>query len=318
MKPTKNHYYCVACHRPKMLFETQAKANNFIRYNAAEMLQAGTKAPVRSYYCSLCGGWHVTSNPSIEDGERLDQRDNELVKRLEARKSVRPTASAVKPKVSEIANAIDIKLQEYAFLAAQFDLEAAGKLLFELADTVRSKINRIGAKHSKIESILKRIRDAEDDFAMRSRLYALSREELQQMDNGDADSTERLFAHNILCIKAIREVLDSDAVLSGQRLQCLNNYLPEIKGPYCVKVRNVLREKLEAVKPSPSLYRTTILKLITCIETLRDVYAAGHYTECADILGGSYLMLNNIGTDDENIRLIRSHLDQWHTRLAAQ
>ena len=317
MKPTKNHYYCVACHRPKMLFETQAKANNFIRYNAAEMLQAGTKAPVRSYYCSLCGGWHVTSNPSIEDGERLDQRDNELVKRLEARKSVRPTASAVKAKFSEIANAIDIKLQEYAFLAAQFDLEAAGKLLFELADTVRSKIERIGAKHSKIESILKRIRDAEDDFAMRSRLYALSREELQQMDNGDADSTERLFAHNILCIKAIREVLDSDAVLSGQRLQCLNNYLPEIKGPYCVKVRNVLREKLEAVKPSPSLYRTTILKLITCIETLRDVYAAGHYTECADILGGSYLMLNNIGTDDENIRLIRSHLDQWQTRLAA-
>lgn len=317
MKPTKNHYYCVACHRPKMLFETQAKANNFIRYNAAEMLQAGTKAPVRSYYCSLCGGWHVTSNPSTEDGERLDQRDNELVKRLEARKTVRPTASAEKANVSEIANAIDIKLQEYAFLAAQFDLEAAGKLLFELADTVRSKIDRIGAKHSKIESILKRIRDAEDDFAMRSRLYALSREELQQMDNGDVDSTECLLAHNILCIKAIREVLDSDAVLSGQRLQCLNNYLPEIKGPYCVKVRNVLREKLEAVKPSPSLYRTTILKLITRIETLRDVYAAGHYTECADLLGGSYLMLNNIGTDDENIRLIRSHLDQWQTRLAA-
>ena len=318
MKPTKNHYYCVACHRPKMLFETQAKANNFIRYNAAEMLQAGTKAPVRSYYCSLCGGWHVTSNPSTEDGERLDQRDNELVKRLEARKTVRPTASAEKAKFSEIANVIDIKLQEYAFLAAQFDLEAAGKLLFELADTVRSKIECIGAKHSKIESIQKRIRDAEDDFALRSRLYALSREELQQMDNGDADSTECLFAHNILCIKAIREVLDSDAVLSGQRLQCLNNYLPEIKGPYCVKVRNVLREKLEAVKPSPSLYRTTILKLITRIETLRDVYAAGHYTECADLLGGSYLMLNNIGTDDENIRLIRSHLDQWHTRLAAQ
>ena len=318
MKPTKNHYYCVACRRPKMLFETQAKADNFIRYNAAEILQTGHRAPVRSYYCSLCGGWHVTSNPSTEAGERLDQRDNELVKRLEARKSVRPTASAEKAKFSEIANAIDIKLQEYAFLAAQFDLEAAGKLLFELADTVRSKIERIGAKHSKIESILKRIRDAEDDFAMRSRLYALSREELQQMDNGDADSTERLFAHNILCIKAIREVLDSDAVLSGQRLQCLNNYLPEIKGPYCNLVRNVLREKLEAVKPSPSLYRTTILKLITRIETLRDVYAAGHYTECADLLGGSYLLLNDFGTDDENIRLIRSHLDQWHTRLAAQ
>ena len=154
-------------------------------------------------------------------------------------------------------------------------------------------------------------------FVLSRFLPDFSREELQQMDNGDADSTECLFAHNILCIKAIREVLDSDAVLSGQRLQCLNNYLPEIKGPYCVKVRNVLREKLEAVKPSPSLYRTTILKLITCIETLSDVYAAGHYTECADLLGGSYLLLKDIGTDDENVQLIRSHLDQWQTRLAA-
>lgn len=318
MKPTKNHYYCVACRRPKMLFETQAKADNFIRYNAAEILQAGHRAPVRSYYCSLCGGWHVTSNPSTEAGERLDQRDNELVKRLETRKTVRPATSEVKVRIGEIANTVSTKLQEYVILAGLFDLEAAGALLYELADTVRSKIERIGAKHSKIENILKRIRDAEDDFAMRSRLYALSREELQQMDNGDADSTERLFAHNILCIRAIQEVLDSDAVLNGQRLQCLNSYLPQIKGPYCTKVRNALREKLEALKPSPSLYRTTILNLITRIETLRDVYAAGHYTECADLLGGSYLMLNNIGIDDENIRLIRSHLDQWHTRLAAQ
>lgn len=316
MKPTKNHYYCVACRRPKMLFETQAKADNFIRYNAAEILQTGHRAPVRSYYCSLCGGWHVTSNPSTEAGERLDQRDNELVKRLEARKPVRPATPEVKAQLGEIANTVSTKLQEYVILAAQFDLDVTGALLHDLADTVRSKIKSVSAKQSKVEKILKRIQDAEDDFALRSRLYALSQEELQQLDNGDADSTERLFARNILCIRAIHEVLDSDAVLNGQRLQCLNCYLPQIKGPYCTFVRKVLREKLEAVKPSPSLYRSTILKLITRIETLGEVYAAGHYTECADLLGGSYLLLNDFGTDDENIRLIRSHLDQWQTRLA--
>ena len=128
MKPTKNHYYCVACHRPKMLFETQAKANNFIRYNAAEMLQAGTKAPVRSYYCSLCGGWHVTSNPSTEDGERLDQRDNELVKRLEARKTVRPITTEVKAQIDEITNIVNTKLQEYAFLGSTSRLPVSSSM----------------------------------------------------------------------------------------------------------------------------------------------------------------------------------------------
>ena len=62
MKPTKNKIFCVACKRPKMLFESQAKADNFILYNKEEIEEENGKAPVRSYYCRLCGGWHVTSN----------------------------------------------------------------------------------------------------------------------------------------------------------------------------------------------------------------------------------------------------------------
>ena len=45
-----------------MLFESQAKADNFIVYNREEIEEENGKAPVRSYYCRLCGGWHVATD----------------------------------------------------------------------------------------------------------------------------------------------------------------------------------------------------------------------------------------------------------------
>jgi hypothetical protein len=61
MKPTKNRVYCRDSGRIKMLFETEKKANTFIKFNSEEMESESGYSPVRSYYCILCNGWHVTS-----------------------------------------------------------------------------------------------------------------------------------------------------------------------------------------------------------------------------------------------------------------
>ena len=61
MKP-KNRVYCIGCGRLKLLFETEKKANNFIKFNAEEILEETGKAPDRVYYCKCCGGYHVTSS----------------------------------------------------------------------------------------------------------------------------------------------------------------------------------------------------------------------------------------------------------------
>ena len=53
-----------------MLFETQAKADNFIKYNSEGILEENGKAPVRSYYCEMCGGYHVTSVGYLQTGHR--------------------------------------------------------------------------------------------------------------------------------------------------------------------------------------------------------------------------------------------------------
>jgi hypothetical protein len=85
MKPKKNQIFCVACGRPKMLFETEAEAQAFIRFNSGDILKMSRKAPVRSYYCQLCGGYHVTSNNSKSHAEWLDIRDKVLAEEVDRR-----------------------------------------------------------------------------------------------------------------------------------------------------------------------------------------------------------------------------------------
>ncbi|MCQ2286988.1 MAG: hypothetical protein MJZ76_08985 [Bacteroidales bacterium] len=43
-----------------MLFETKSKADSFIRFNAEEIRKKNGYAPIRSYYCYACLGWHLT------------------------------------------------------------------------------------------------------------------------------------------------------------------------------------------------------------------------------------------------------------------
>ena len=61
MKPTKNRVFCKDCGRSKMLFETEKKATTFIKFNGEDIEKESGFKPERSYFCTFCGGWHVTS-----------------------------------------------------------------------------------------------------------------------------------------------------------------------------------------------------------------------------------------------------------------
>lgn len=65
MRP-KNRKYCVRAHKPKLCFESEKKALNFIKYNSAEIEEENGYAPIRAYYCVACGGWHLSSQPIRE------------------------------------------------------------------------------------------------------------------------------------------------------------------------------------------------------------------------------------------------------------
>lgn len=82
MKPIKNRFFCIACSRPKMLFSTKSKADNFIRFNSEAIYEETGIAPVRSYYCPMCLGWHTTHIASECVGDKFNHRDNERMTML--------------------------------------------------------------------------------------------------------------------------------------------------------------------------------------------------------------------------------------------
>ncbi len=131
MKPVKNRIFCRAVRHTKMLFETQEKAENFIRFNRDEILQSRGKAPCRCYYCFFCMGWHVTSNPSPEEGILLDQRDETLVKDLREKylKRKEKVAPIPRPKLMRYAFYEQLRLADVHI--TMFDVEKAECCLAE-------------------------------------------------------------------------------------------------------------------------------------------------------------------------------------------
>ena len=59
MKPSKNRVMCPDCGKQKMLFESERKANDFIKWNGDDIDTHGGE--LRPYYCPSCCGWHISS-----------------------------------------------------------------------------------------------------------------------------------------------------------------------------------------------------------------------------------------------------------------
>lgn len=59
MRPNdKNRIMCPDCGRPKMQFESERKAQDFIKWNADDFENGGES--LRAYYCKACCCWHVS------------------------------------------------------------------------------------------------------------------------------------------------------------------------------------------------------------------------------------------------------------------
>ncbi len=78
MKPQKNHIFCPQCNKHKMQFTTAEEADRFLSYNSDEILVENGHAPIRSYFCSACNCWHVTSNPYAYNGAKDLQLPREM------------------------------------------------------------------------------------------------------------------------------------------------------------------------------------------------------------------------------------------------
>jgi len=79
-----------------MLFESEKKANTFIKFNSEEIEENSGYSPLRSYFCISCSGWHVSSkltfNKVSKTEKIIEKYEKEKEKRLIQRKINQETA----------------------------------------------------------------------------------------------------------------------------------------------------------------------------------------------------------------------------------
>ncbi len=99
MKPS-NRIMCPDCMRQKMLFETERKANNFIKWNA-DKIKHGEH--LRAYYCPACCGWHISHQ------QHRDEYDNKTENLIDAyNKSVK---GGNRKKIDRLIHYVDYEKQ---------------------------------------------------------------------------------------------------------------------------------------------------------------------------------------------------------------
>jgi ribosomal protein S27E len=144
MKPLKNKVFCYDCGRQKMLFETEVKAQAFMRFNNEEIESVNGYAPIRSYFCNVCGGWHLTSKM----GEAyISPKTEKILEEYETAKRLREERKAqklIQEKKKEILEKI-ICIAENNIQIMEFSSGSKYAALIDETVTLLEKIKSIKA-----------------------------------------------------------------------------------------------------------------------------------------------------------------------------
>ena len=353
MKPTRNKIFCYGCRKHKMLFETQSKADNFIRYNSEGILEENGKAPVRSYYCEICGGYHVTSNPSSEVGERLNQRDRQLIQNIAA---YRKDIEEVKALSASLSKRL-VHIKALLFIGhvdeAEDLLEICNLDIEEISSHQlrgSGKLTALRGRVDKMYQLLATIKDV---------LGKTEEEQSYYTSNPTLEKDEHTLGIIITNVRAVREIdallMENNSSLEDGNTDGVSDKLSrcrellgtiqragkkEVTAKYNALFDEQQRQlkqlmtgkqsvsfQQEKVKRSATdtnrvpqyinqkEYKAIILALIERLETIQKSYNDGDYDSCETNLEIAYYMLDELHVDDSNTALIKQQLDQWTERI---
>ena len=151
MKPTKNKVFCHDCGRHKMVFESEKKANTFIKFNSDDIEFENGYAPKRSYYCIACNSWHVTSKEEVVERKSRTEQVLEKYEQEKEEKKIRQEQLKSKKKKEK-----NINLEKNTNLDKQKSL---AEKRIKMAETKKkeSLFKETKAKRRKISELLKNI-----------------------------------------------------------------------------------------------------------------------------------------------------------------
>ena len=252
MKPTKNHYYCVGSRRSKMLFETKSKADNFIKYNREGILEENGRAPVRSYYCSFCGGYHVTSIRSTLVGEKLDELDKQRLESLLSTKKgsvVQAPKPVVNVTIVERMNKVKtlllfghVGIAEDLLNVCELELKELAGMMSSVTGDLSKKLKRVEQLRSLLDDVKAILNQSDDEL----------RASISMPKTEDVVKSLHIIRHNVLVKRTIFRMLsENDELLDkgqtkevAERLAKCRDLISTIKGEGKNEEKEVLKKCL--------------------------------------------------------------------------
>lgn len=308
-----------------MLFEEKKNADNFIRFNKDEIFEENGIAPVRSYYCVFCSGWHVTSTPSLEHGEEQDKRDRDLIEStINIKRDISSFTASVNQKITDIKGAIYLSDDDYDIYK---EYEYCRILLPEL---MRISSTGTGAK------LLQQIYMLSDVISAFTDIKHMDLPELRKYIDTLGASSEKFILIRRYALKRFVTLSLIEAINlyeSGhfdkaiEIKEKLLSMLKEVDGMYKKKFARKCKQIINEVfyqisfssqkKESKQLldkYKDKLLLLINNLERINEEFENLNFSVCKDLVNKGISELSTM-PKDPNIDLVLQHYMQWKTTL---
>lgn len=332
-----------------MLFETKSKADNFIKYNKEIILEEKGYAPVRSYYCEFCCGYHVTSNSSIEVGERLNKKEHELLLQFSPTNfgdlDFNDFYNDVLIKISQAESLLyEGNFQKVEQLHKEiYNLRIKNKVLLRLPAQKRDKFLRLSQKIDSLHSFAERIKEiTEKNDDVLNEYLSCEHPSEEQISLIPIIKGILLMRQVLKEIAAIQILIDEGNTTKAQELKddlrhtvanredvrknmktACNKIINEIEYKISQKRKEIIattppiEEKILINSPlqeRPS-YKTTIVEIINILEEVKTCFDDGNIEFCETKIDVADFLFSEIDVEDTNTEIIKKYIEMWKQKI---
>lgn len=330
-----------------MLFESQEKAENFLKFNVESIARSSLKVPSRSYYCSFCCGWHITSMDGGEIARGKDERDGlvwegiELAKKGSRAKSkkvgctIASKSSGAGNKLSSqvvevrsIVSRIGVIYSKIRILLVQTDYEEAERLLEEsraLLELLRIKVEEYGMETRILNAPIARVEEAAGWLENLKSLVGKQEEQNKAIAELQVymHSQWKSYRHMLLNLKYKEDLLrkkETVGLLVGSnRYDEAHKLIDEMQriafrkfgGAGGLKIRKWAKQEWRTVDEEFCRSRERGKKLVAAIDLIlaaKEAYDEENFMDCRFFLMQAERRMSDI-EKDEHFPMLRSYAD---------
>ncbi len=344
MKPKNNIVHCYGCHRSKMLFETKAKADNFIKYNKDNILEENGFAPVRSYYCEFCCGYHVTSNSSTAVGEMINEKEHEILMQFDS-------SILVESEFNKFYNDALSKIDqaESNLLVGDFskieklseeigNLRTKYKVLHHLPNKKREKFVNITKKIEALENLASKVKSIinKDEKEINSFL---------SIDNPTEEQSKliQIVKGFLLTNYVVKEIERIESFVKEGEIEKAFEYKENLRLYVCSRIdirksktecnkkinelEHIISQKRKEIEANTPIseeespisvramdeksYKSKVLEIINILEEIKRLYDDGDFDTCETKIDIADFILSEICTEDDNTRTLKLLINKW-------